>query len=61
MHLYVVRFSDNSYQVVIRANSHKEAQEKAIKYIEQNHSWYIKDYRLDDINVSLLDEDYIIE
>lgn len=34
MELYIARFADDSYQVVIKADSYESAREKAIQYIK---------------------------
>lgn len=60
MHLYIVRFSDDSYQIVVRASNHESAREKAIEYIKKYHSWYSQ-YISNDLHISISDEDYIIE
>lgn len=60
MKLYVVRFADNSYTVIIKAENYNKAKEKAINYIKENHQWFVSDYNFDGLEIILCDEDYII-
>lgn len=61
MELYIARFADDSYQVVIKADSYESAREKAIQYIKTNHTWFESDYNFNGLDIVLLDEDYVIE
>mgnify|MGYP003158214909 CR=1 FL=1 len=61
MELYIARFADDSYQVVIKADSYESAREKAIQYIKTNHTWFESDYNFNGLDIALLDEDYVIE
>ena len=60
MHLYIVRFSDNSYKIVVRASNYESAIEKSIEYIKKYHSLY-SEYTSNDLYISKSYEDYVIE
>ena len=51
MELYIARFADDSYQVVIKADSYESAREKAIQYIKTNHTWFESDYNFNGLDI----------